>query len=76
VLAAPATIAAAVMTAGGLARSRRMWASGALTIRRPQANKEEQVWQYDMIEQPISEWGQFELQAGDLVMLEWHIEER
>lgn len=75
VLESEATVAAALLAAGGLMRSRRMWASGAMTIRRPQPGREAEEWHYDMIEQPISEWGRFLLQAGDLVTLQWHVEE-
>lgn len=70
-----ATVAAALLAAGGLMRSRRMWASGVMTIRRPQPGGEPEEWHYDMIEQPVSEWGQFSLQSGDAVTLQWHIEE-
>lgn len=75
VLESEATVAAALLAAGGLMRSRRMWASGAMTIRRLQSGREGEEWHYDMIEQPISEWGRFLLQAGDVVTLQWHIEE-
>jgi len=75
VLESDSTVAAALLAAGGLMRSRRMWASGVMTIRRPQPERKVEVWQYDMSEQPVSEWGRFPLQAGDLVVLQWHIEE-
>ena len=75
VLESNSTVAAALLAAGGLMRSRRMWASGVMTIRRPQPERKVEVWQYDMSEQPVSEWGRFPLRAGDTVTLQWHIEE-
>lgn len=76
VLVSPATVAAALFAAGGLAQTRRMWASGVMNIRRPQTGGEVEEWQYDFLAQPASEWGRFPLQAGDTVTLQWHIEER
>lgn len=76
VLAGSATVAAALFAAGGLAQTRRMWASGVMNIRRPQVGGEMQEWQYDLLAQPASEWGRFPLQAGDTVTLQWHIEDR
>ncbi len=75
VLESDSTVAAALLAAGGLMRARRMWASGAMAIRRPQPAGEPEEWHYDMMEQPVSEWGRFPLQAGDAVTLQWHIEE-
>lgn len=75
ILASSATVAAALIAVGGLARSRRMWASGVMSIRRPQPGSEVEVWEYDLSGQPASEWGRFSLQAGDVVTLQWHIEE-
>ncbi|HSI12060.1 MAG TPA: hypothetical protein VK961_08450 [Chthoniobacter sp.] len=75
-LASPATVAAVLFAAGGLAQTRRMWASGVMNIRRAQAGGEMQEWQYDFLAQPASEWGRFPLQSGDTVTLQWHIEER
>lgn len=76
VLVSPATVAAALFAAGGLAQTRRMWASGVMKIRRTPAEGEVQEWQYDLLAQPASEWGRFPLQAGDTVTLQWHIEDR
>jgi protein involved in polysaccharide export with SLBB domain len=75
VLESNTTVAAALLAAGGLMRSRRMWASGAMIIQRAQPGREVEEWHYDMIEQPVSEWGRFALQTGDAVTLQWHIEE-
>ena len=71
-----ATVAAALFAAGGLAQTRRMWASGAMSIRRLRTGGEVQEWLYDLLAQAASEWGRFPLQAGDTVTLQWHIEGR
>jgi protein involved in polysaccharide export with SLBB domain len=70
----PATVAAALIAAGGMVQTRRMWPSGAMTIRRLQPEREEEVWKYDISKQPASEWGRFALQSGDVVTLQWHVE--
>lgn len=69
------TVGAALLAAGGLAQTRRMWASGGMTIQRPRTEGAAEIWPYDLATQAAAEWGRFVLQGGDVVTLQWHIKE-
>lgn len=66
-----ASIATAIETAGGLARKPEMWAAGPLTVRRPLGDHKVDVWRFHLDEPQA--WASFELQSGDLVVVQWCI---
>jgi protein involved in polysaccharide export with SLBB domain len=66
----PATVAAALQAAGGLANRERMRPSGVITVRRPLGNRKVDVWRFHLSD-PDPQWKSFELQQGDLVVFQW-----
>ena len=69
----PATVAAALQAAGGLANRERMRPSGFITVRRPVGNRKVDVWRFHLSDSD-GRWESFELQAGDLVVFQWFLE--
>lgn len=69
-LTAPATISDALEAAGGLARRPRMWPAGPLTVRRRGDGKVD-AWHFSL-DDPQA-YKTFELQSGDLIVVQWHI---
>ena len=72
-LAKPATVRAGVEAAGGLVTTGQMRAAGPFTIRRPLGNKMVDVYRFVISEDP-ARWENFELQTGDAVTFQYHIE--
>ena len=71
----PTTLRAALDAAGGLARRSRMWASGVVTVRRPQPSRRVQVWRFDVLGTGVGDWERLELCTGDFIICQWEVEE-
>jgi hypothetical protein len=73
-LTKPATIRSGLAAAGGLApATAKMWPAGIIRVRRKREGRMFQNYQFDMADTP-AEWEHFELQAGDAVIFQWHVE--
>ena len=73
-LAKPATIRSGLDAVGGLAKAKAtMWPAGTMRVRRAVNGRRTQIRQFDMAD-TTREWERFELQAGDSVIFQWHVE--
>jgi hypothetical protein len=49
-----------------------MWPAGPITIRRPLGDRKVDVWRFSLDEPQA--WDSFELQSGNSVIVQWHVE--
>jgi protein involved in polysaccharide export with SLBB domain len=72
-LGRPATIRVALDAAGGFATpTPQMKPADVITVRRPLRDRRVDVFRFSTSDTP--KWEQFELQDGDSVVFQWHIE--
>jgi len=73
-LSKPATIRKGLDTAGGFAvPASQMKPANAITVRRPLGEHKVDVFRFSTSDVP-PKWEDFELQDGDFVVFQWHIE--
>ena len=73
-LSRPATIRKGLDAAGGFAvPTSQMKAADTITVRRPLSDHRVDVFRFSTSDVP-PKWEEFELQDGDFVVFQWHIE--